>query len=462
VPSDESLIARFVHSAVEPTGTFSCSSPLINQVHRNVIWGQLGNLVGIPTDCPQREERQGWLGDIQLAVEEAIYNFNMAAFLEKYLRDIKTSQHEDGGLSSVIPEYWNIYPADPAWGTAYMTLAWAVYWYYGDVQVLIDHYESLRRYVDYLDSVAEEGIIGNFSKLLFGDWCPPGSILPKRTPIELTSTWYYYSDTLVFSRIAGILGHDDQRKKYADRADVIKAAFSDRFLGEQGYEVIKMGPWDIFPGQTSNLLPIYLNMVPDDRRGQVLSRLLESVHEHHDRHLDTGIIGTRFLFDVLTDNGYGETAYRIATQDSYPGWGYMLKEGATTLWERWEKLQGSGMNSQNHIMLGSIDAWFYRAIAGIRPTEAGWKRVEIRPRPLGDLKYAAGSVETVLGRVRVSWERDGGSFRCRVSIPPGAKADVYLPVPDGQYTVTEGNAPIRGPARTAGDYVFEVKGTEAG
>ncbi len=473
VPSDDSVVALFVHSSVERVGSFCCSDELINAIHRNTVWSQLSNLMGIPTDCPQREERMGWLGDVQVISETAILNFDMLRFYRKYLEDIRVSQHADGGLSNVVPEYWRLHPADPAWGTAYVTLLWNLYWYYGDTAILTEHYEAVKRYVDYLDSVATDGVVGQFSRFLFGDWCPPGCNLPKRTPIELTSTWYYYHDTLLLSRIATVLNRTSDRDHYTGRAEEIRAAFNTRFLTDRGYETIAMGPFDLIPGQTSNVLPLALNMVPPQRREAITSLLIESIAKHDDCHLDTGILGTRYLFDVLSAAGAADLACRIIRQRSYPGWGYMIDQGATTLWERWEKKEGTGMNSHNHTMLGSVDSWFYRVLAGLTPAEPGWKTVRYQPHPVGGVRHASASVETIRGRAAIAWVDSDGSFTCTVTVPAGATGQVVLPIGPGPTEVRQDGDTVHrtndnGDERTytatvrSGAYSFEVRGEDDG
>ncbi len=203
VPTLLNLEGRVVHTDVERTGDFYCSNELINQIHKNTLWAQLSNLMSIPTDCPQRDERLGWMGDAQLSAEEAIYNFDMHEFYKKWLKDIQLSQRSDGSLPDVAPAYnAKFYPADPAWGTAYITIAWYLYWYYDDKSVLEEHYESMKKYVEFLKVNSEN----NISKLgKYGDWCPPGSVFPKRTPVELTSTFYYYNDVYLLSKIAEVL-----------------------------------------------------------------------------------------------------------------------------------------------------------------------------------------------------------------------------------------------------------------
>jgi alpha-L-rhamnosidase len=426
-PGPDTLEGRFVHSDVPRVGTLRASNALVERIHRAIVWGQLSNLMSIPTDCPQRDERHGWLGDAHLSAEEAVFNFDMAAFYTKFLDDIRLSQREDGSLPDVAPAYLpRLYPADPAWSSAYATLVELLWIHYGDRRVVEAHYESLARYVEFLGRNASGGLIRSLGK--YGDWCPPGGIVPKKTPVDLTSTWYYYHDVLILSRLAAVLGRSEDVRRFGSLAETVKSAFNAAYLGETQYAAIRVSPVDTYPNQTSNVLPLYLDMVPDDRKVQVVASLLQSVVRQQDYHVDTGILGTRYLLDVLTDNGHGEAAWRVATQKSYPGWGYMLAEGATTLWERWEKLTGPAMNSQNHIMLGCIDGWFYRVLAGLAPLLPGWQAVRVRPQVLGDLRFVEAAVDTVCGRVAASWRRTGSTLSLRVTIPPCATGEIHVPV----------------------------------
>jgi alpha-L-rhamnosidase len=426
-PGPDALEGRFVHSDVERAGEFRSSNELIDRIHRNILWGQLSNLMSIPTDCPQRDERHGWLGDAHLSAEEAVFNFDMAAFYAKFLDDIRMAQKEDGSLPDVVPPYLSrLYPADPAWSSAYATLVGLLWDHYGDRGVIAAHYASLKRYIEFLGRSADRQIIRTLGK--YGDWCPPGGIVPKKTPVELTSTWYYYHDVLILARLAAVLGRGEEAQQYARLAEAVKAAFNDAFLGETQYAAIRVSPVDTYPNQTSNALPLYLDMVPSDRKDKVVASLVQSVVRQQDYHVDTGILGTRYILDVLTEAGQGEAAYRMATQKSYPGWGYMLAEDATTLWERWEKLTGPAMNSQNHIMLGSIDAWFYRVLAGLSPLLPGWKAVRVRPRVLGDLTFVEAGLETVAGKVGAAWRRSEDTFSLDVTIPVGATGEIHIPL----------------------------------
>jgi len=426
-PNINTLQGIVVHTAVEPVGGFSCSNQILNDIHKNVLWGQLSNLMSIPTDCPQRDERMGWMGDAQLTVEEAIYNFNMAPFYIKWIRDIKEAQEKDGSVPDVVPPYWKLYPADPAWGTACVIMPWYLYLYYGDKRILEENYEVMKGWVDFL-STKTEGYIVKLSK--YGDWCPPGYINSLDTPGELVSTWYYYHDVLIVSKAARLLGKYDEAEEYEKLSEKIKEAFNKAFLKEDQYAPIRTSM--LLPpisSQTSNLLPLFLDMVPEDKKEAVLKRLIGNIVMLRDCHVGTGIVGTRYLLDTLTKYGQTELAYKIVSQTTYPSWGYMIQEGATTLWERWEYLVGEGMNSHNHIMFGSIDAWFYKVLAGINidPSAPGFEKIIIKPHVVGDLKYVNASVNTIRGLVSSSWRKEEGSLTLEVTIPVNSKGKVSIP-----------------------------------
>lgn len=417
-PTLHNLEGCFVHTAVEQTGGFVCSNNLLNTIHRNVIYGQLSNLMSVPTDCPQRDERMGWMGDAQLTAEEAIHNFDMAAFYVKYLQDIKDAQQPDGSVSDVVPPYWPLYPADPAWGTAYVVLAWEMYRYYKDTDLLWYHYDGLKRYVEFLQSREEENGLVNFIK--YGDWCPPGSIPPKKTPRDITSAYSYYHDVLTLGKIAQVLGHSDDAEKYSTKAEAIRQAFNRKYYNK---DVKTYGNGD----QTSNVLGLQLGLCPPEDVDAVVGSLVREISESHDYHFDTGIIGIKYILDTLSEHGEKETAYRMITQESYPSFGYMIREGATTIWERWEKLTGSGMNSHNHIMFGTVDVWFYRCLAGIRLCAAGWDEIVIKPIIPTGLDHASATLVTLHGAITSSWSKNHGGFVMNVTIPVNTKADIYVP-----------------------------------
>ncbi|GAK50072.1 alpha-rhamnosidase [Candidatus Moduliflexus flocculans] len=448
-PSLHALEGQVVHSALETAGSFLCSHPLLNQIHQNILWGLRSNFMSIPTDCPQRDERMGWLADAHLAAEAAIYNFDMAGFYAKWLRDIRDAQLDNGSVPDVVPMYWPIFPADPAWGTACLVIPWMVYQYYGDRRVLEENYPVMQRYLAFLNSLAHDDVL-DFGR--WGDWCPPWHVNSVDTPYELVSQWHYYHDTALMSQIAAILGKPAEADEYRKKAERIKTAFNRKFLHGSQYggtpdrwyqrlipkvatldeaQVIEQHLADTFAvrSQTGPVLALYLNLVPEELKAAVVHGLVQDIIVMHGTHVNTGIIGTRYLFDVLSEHGHAELAYKLATQTTYPSWGYMIKEGATTLWERWEYLTDLGMNSQNHIMLGSIDAWFYRYLAGIQrdPSAPGWQHILIRPHVLGDLTFVSASLNTPKGLIAVSWRKQHDAFLLDVTIPVNASAAVSIP-----------------------------------
>lgn len=426
IPDSDTLEACFVHTAVERTGFFECSEPLLNQIHQTIVASQRSNLMSIPTDCPQRDERHGWLGDALVTAEEASLNFDLAAFYIHFIHLVRLAQKEDGSLPDFVPPYNpKVYPADPAWGSAYISLCWHIYNFYADPDILRRHFQYLKGYIDFLRKKAPANIQTTLGK--YGDWCQPGGTVSKKTPLELVATWFYYHDVLIFSEICKLIGRDREAKEYQELAQQIKMSFNNTFLEKGQYRAFRQDPADRSADQTANLLPLYLDMVPDEDKESVWQNLLESIIVHHNSHLDTGLVGTRFLFDVLNKFGRQDVAMKIVLQESYPGWGYMIKEGATTLWERWEKLTGRGMNSHNHIMFGSVDAWFYQCLAGLEPLEPGWKTFFVKPYVAEQLAWVRAGIKILFGEIRVEWEKTEAEFMLRLSVPTCCRAKLFFP-----------------------------------
>jgi alpha-L-rhamnosidase len=423
-PRIDDFKATVVHTELERTGWFSCSEPLINNIHSMIQWSQRANVMGIPTDCPQREERMGWLGDVQLVSEQAMFNFDMAAFYRKFLRDIKVSQTPEGALSDVTPVYWSLYPADPAWGTAYPTLLWGLYEQYGDISALEEHFEGVYAYVNFLYRQTKDGVLKDFGK--YGDWCPPASTFPKQTPMDLTSSWFLYKDTLTVGKIARVLANLDVAHELENRAELLLQAFNEAFNTKGQYITTKMSPIDRQAGMTSQVLPLALDMVPQQDQDKAFALLVDVIQRRFDYHIDTGIVGTRYLFDVLEGFGRPEIAYRMITQKTYPSWGYMLEMGATTLWERWEYLAGMGMNSHNHVMFGSVDAWFYKTLCGLKSLAPRWKEILARPYIPSQMKSAEARIDTPMGTVALSWQQSTDSVSIQLTVPVGSNLTLVL------------------------------------
>jgi len=414
VPAVHALRGRVVHTAVDPAGSFACSKQVLNDLQRIIIWGQKTNLHGIPTDCNQRDERMGWMGDAQGTAEEAIYNFDMAAFYANFLRDIRDVQDEKGTLTDTVPHVWGSRPADPAWGTAYPLIAWYFYQYYGDRGILQEHYEGIKKYVEFLRTQADNGLV-KFS--YYGDW-----VAVEKTPGSLVSSFYYYYDIKILAEMARILGKEADTRVYGDLAAAVKSAFHREYFDSKTRSYAN-------GTQTANALPLFLDMVPEAERGGVWGNLFDNIVYRNNSHLTTGIIGTKYVMELLTNNGTSDLAYDIATQTTYPSWGYMIANGATTLWELWQLRQGPSMNSHNHPMFGSVGSWLYKALAGINlaPGSVGFEKIRIVPQMVRDLRYAAGSTRTVRGEVSASWSRDERGVQLEVVIPVGSEAEVVIP-----------------------------------
>lgn len=431
IPELEAVRACVVRSAIASSGQFECDHPLVTRLHQAVWWTEATNLYGLPTDCPQRDERMGWLNDMAARSEEAIYNFEVARLFSKWIADIADVQDpETGAIPDTAPYRWGNRPGDPV-NVCYLLIPWLLYRHYGDTRTMSDHFDGMRRWVDYLTHRAKPDHILEYS--YYGDWAPPigeaviGSIgasaMSQLTPGPLVSTAHYYYSAHLLAKIAHILGRESETRQYADLADNIRVAFHERF-------------WDPVTGgygpnnQASNAIALYFGLVPENCREVTLNNLVRDV-EIHDSHLTTGNLATKYLLESLAEGGYGDVALAIVTQTTYPSWGFMLENGATTIWERWETTTNSGMNSRNHPMYASVGAWLYRRLAGIQVGDnaRGFSHIVIRPLILNDLRFVRAAIMTVRGRVEAAWRRVDQGLSLTVSIPVGCQAILVLPQP---------------------------------
>ncbi len=414
VPTAETIRGRVVHSSVRQSGSFACSKPVLNALQRIITWGQKTNLHSIPTDCNQRDERMGWMGDAQGTAEEAMMNFDMAAFYTNFIRDIRDAQNDAGIIPDTVPKVWGGEFGDPAWGSAYPLLCWYMYQYYGDQRILKDQYDGLKKYVEFLRTKTENGLL-KYS--YYGDW-----VAVEITPGSIVSSFYYYYDVKILADVAGILGKAQDAQAYGRLAQQIKTAFHAQYFDPKTKNYAN-------GTQTANTLPLFLELVPQQERGAVWGNLFDNLVYRHNSHLTTGIIGTKYIMELLTRNDHSDLAYDIATQTTYPSWGYMIENGATTLWELWQLRQGPSMNSHNHPMFGSVGAWLYKALAGINldPSAVGFEKIRIVPQMVRDLFFASGSLDTLRGRVLSSWTRDEKSVSLEAAVPVGSEAEIILP-----------------------------------
>ncbi len=423
----ESVQIRVVRSAVEASGKLQCDHPLLNQLHQAIWWTEASNLHGLPTDCPQRDERMGWLNDMAARSEEAIYNFDLSRLLPKWLNDIADAQDSAGAISDTAPYRWGNRPADPV-SVCYLLVPWLLYCHYGDNRTLKEHYVGMKAWVDYLTTRAPNFIV-EYSH--YGDWAPPiseslkgslgSSAIALNTPGQLVSTAFYAYSATLFGKIATVLGRNDDATIYHQLADKIREAFNSHFWNETigGYGS---------NNQACNSLALYMELVPHDRKARAIANLVQDIHDHN-CHLTTGNLCTKYVLEVLTAEGYSELAYALATQTSYPSWGFMLMNDATTIWERWEQATGRGMNSHNHPMFGSVGAWLYRTVGGVRvrPDEPGFRRISICPSYLPNMKHAQIFLKTVRGLLEAGWEISDDNLNLIVRIPVGSEAEIIIP-----------------------------------
>jgi len=471
VPTLDDLDGRVVRSDVGARGTFACDHAGIAAIHTAVCRTEAGNLHGIPTDCPQRDERMGWLNDITARAEEAIHNFDLMNFFGKWLDDIVDAQDPaTGALPDTIPFRFGCRPCDPVC-IGLLLLPWLLRRHYGDDRILRRHLPAMRRWVDCLAALADaEGVLNHS---LWGDWAPPTRLGPQaghgdsavnvNAPGPLVSTAFLFLHADLLARIAGILDERDIHTTYAALAARTASLFHRRFWNEAigGYGT---------GSQSCNALALYAGLVPAGLVPRVVESLVREI-DRYDGHLTTGNICTKYLLEVLTDAGRMDVAWRIATTEEYPGWGYMLANGATTIWERWELTTGGAMNSHNHPMLASIGAWLYRAVAGMRVESwgpAGLCFSVQPPPPLPGLTRASAELPSVCGTMRAAWQRDGRKLTVEVTVPVGAEARVRLPPGpvhlDGQPLAADiagvrtvgGTTAGTAVALAAGEYRFEV------
>ena len=454
-PGPETVRGRVVHSAVRPAGNFAASKDILNRLQRIITWGQKTNLHSIPTDCDQRDERMGWMGDAQGTAEEAMMNFDMAAFYTNFVRDMRDVQDEKGRLSDTVPHVWGGERADPAWATAYPLICWYMYQYYGDTRVLEEQYDGLKKYVEFLRSQAENGLV-KFSS--YGDW-----VAVEKCPGSIVSSFYYYYDVKILADAARLTGKAQDAALYDKVAGDIRTAFNREYYNP------KTG--DYADGtQTANTLPLFLG-IATEKEGGAWGRLFDDIVYKHNSHLTTGIIGTKYIMELLTRTGASDLAYDIAVQTTYPSWGYMIENGATTLWELWQKREGPSMNSHNHPMFGSVGAWLYKALAGINmsPGSAGFESILFQPQMVRDLRHASGTVQTLRGEVGCTWSRTDRAVRVEAVVPVGSAAEIVIPkfnlrnvkVTEGGKAVWENGQYVTGVAGVTGaadkDGVIRIK-----
>ncbi len=450
-------VACVVHSDVPATGSFECSDASLNRLYANIDWGQRANFISIPTDCPQRDERLGWMGDAQVFCRTAAYNRDVAAFFSKWLDDVQDAQLPSGAFVDVAPALGFDWPGAPAWSDAGVIVPWTLYTMYGDPAFIERHFAAMCAFVDFLErenpNHLREHSLGNN----YGDWLAPKG---DHTPRELLATAYWYHDCALMEQMARVIGREAEALRFRRLAEDVGAAFRAAFVSGDGR--VASGT------QTAYALALHVGVLPAALREQAGACLVEAIEAEGD-HISTGFVGVGCLLPVLSSHGYTDVAYRLLEQRSYPSWLYTLDRGATTIWERWDGwtedagFQSPQMNSFNHYSLGSVGEWLYRFVLGIEqaPGSAGFERVVLRPHPGGSLRSARGAYRSVRGRIAVEWRRSQGRFELEVEVPANVAATVHVASSDpGAVRGADGRGPdsigVFPGARGGDEAVFDV------
>ncbi len=430
----QSVCGLVLMSDTRVTGEFECSHPLLNQLQSNIQWGQRGNFLEVPTDCPQRDERLGWTGDAQVFASTAAYNMDVAGFFTKWMRDCDDAEQPDGRVPRVVPEA-GIGPDDagPGWSDARVICPWTMYQAYADHRMLERHYEPMKRWIDWqARSLNEAGIrcsenCGYFTG--YSDWLALDSTWQSvwsATPKDFIGTAYFAHSAGIMADIAKVLGRAADAKLFANYRQKAVEGFNREFVTASGRLSVQT--------QAAYLFALGFDLLPENLRQPAFDRLLKLFEERH-WHLSTGFLGTPMICPVLTRFGRADIAYKILLQEDYPGWLFPVKNGATTMWERWNSwtpdkgFGDAGMNSFNHYAYGAIGRWMYDNIAGIAidPAQPGYSHIRLTPTPGGGLTHARAAIDTVRGRVEASWKIENAQFNYTVTLPPNTTATLFLP-----------------------------------
>lgn len=430
------VVARVLHSDTEWTGYFECSDPMVNQLQSNIAWGQRGNFVAVPTDCPQRDERLGWLADAQIFAPTASRNADVSAFFARWMRDVVSGQDSDGAFRDIAPVVALHREAAPAWGDAGVIVPWHLWRTYGDRDVLQRCLPAMVAWVEHIRRHNPDLRWRHRTGNSYGDWLQ----IDVTTPRDLLSTAYFARSTRIVADAAEVLGRADLAAKYRALYTSIRAAFIESYVNDDG--TVEGGT------QTGYLLALAFGLLPERLVQASVQHLAADIEKRGNR-LTTGFVGVALLCPVLADHGRADLAYALLHQDEFPSWGYSIRHGATTIWERWDGwtdhagFQSPAMNSFNHYSLGSVGDWLFGRVAGIdqTPDSVAYHELLLRPLPGGRLTSARAEQETVRGKVACGWSLADGRITVTVTVPPGSTALLEIPTPDPDH-VLESGAPV--------------------
>ncbi|WP_308990984.1 glycoside hydrolase family 78 protein [Mariniflexile litorale] len=433
-PLLDQFLGKVVYDDMETTGTFECSNETMNQIFKNAFWGINGNYKGMPIDCPQRNERQPWLGDRTTGAYGESFLFGNQTLYAKWLDDIKYSQTLDGGIPDVAPAFWRYYGDGVTWQGAYIKVADMLYQQFGDKESIKKHYPYMKKWLLYMETNYLKDDL--MTKDKYGDWCvPPESleIIRSKDPTRLTdgevlSSAFYYHLLQIMKKFAAISEANQEDITYYDAlAERVKKAFNAKYFNRDTNTYANNTV-------TANVLPLAFNMVPDNLQDKVFQNMAHEVEVTKQGHVSTGVVGIQFLMRTLTEFGRGDLAYKLASNKTYPSWGYMVENGATTIWELWNgNTANPEMNSQNHVMLlGDLMIWYYENMAGIKSSAAypGFKQIIMKPDFNAGLSYVNASYKSSHGLIKSHWKKNKNKLTWDITIPVNTSALVYLPIAD--------------------------------
>lgn len=428
-PNLKSIVGKVVYDSLKVVGKFESSNQLINNIYKNAFWGIRGNYRSMPTDCPQRDERHGWLGDRSSECTGESFVFDLSLLYNKWACDIRDAQNEKGSIPDVCPSYWPFYNDNTTWAGTYLFVSEMLYEQYGDLKTIEIHYPNMQKWINHMNQYIQDGIM---YKDTYGDWCVPPEdvkLIHSSDPLRTTSsefigTAYFNYELRLMAKFAKLLGKDNDAKNYSAKAEIMKDAFNRKFLDKELLQYSNNT-------QTANILAIAFDLVPIENKEKIIGNLLQKILGEANGHVGNGIIGGQWLMRTLTNNGYADVAYKLASNSTYPSWGYMVKQGATTIWELWNGDHGDpGMNSGNHVMLlGDLIIWFYEDLAGIKtdPLIPAFKHIIMEPQVLGDLKYVNGAYHSLRGEIQSNWKLTDRNFEWNIQIPANTTATVFVP-----------------------------------
>ena len=438
-PTLDAIRGKVIYDGIETTGTFECSNDLINKIYKNAYWGIRGNYRSMPTDCPQRDERQGWLGDRSAECTGESYIFDIENLYSKWVADMRDAQRENGSIADVAPSYWPMYSDNTTWPGTFLFASDMLYTQYGDLKAIKVNYPYMKKWIDHMEQYVKDGIM---TRDTYGDWCSPPAdpkLIHTVDPLRTTSseylgTAYFFTELKLMAKFAKLLGNDQDADEYLKQAEEMKVAFNKKFFDKNSMQYSNNS-------HTVNILALAFDLVPDEYKKQIEENLLQKILGESNEHVGNGIVGGQWLMRTLTNTGHADVAYILASQNTYPSWGYMVEKGATTIWELWNGDTGDpGMNSGNHVMLlGDFIIWLYEDLAGIKadPEIPAFKHTIMKPQITGDLTFVNASYKSVYGKITSSWKIEEGKFKWDITIPANTSATIYVPVLKDESEVKE-------------------------